>query len=219
MLGSHPLGEEMVLIYLTPSKLIREGTDKYIDMASGRSFLRVGVLNCADIIAVYTMWVLMTYLTDVWKLSITHAAAIVNVYSGLVGIMPIGMAFLLDHCLGFELVGHVNSASPFEAVGKSSHSVSKDSFREENKENYSSRIGFRHYAVIVVCVAAIISVAYIKPWYEDRATPLLEEGEGNNNRLRLLRTPGLDETNLILRIIPMWMTFIVSGIMISVGNT
>ncbi|KAF8391989.1 hypothetical protein HHK36_022329 [Tetracentron sinense] len=242
--------------------LKREGTDKYIDMASGRSFLRVGVLNCADIIAVYTMWVLMTYLTDVWKLSITHAAAIVNVYSGLVGIMPIGMAFLLDHCLGSywmlvlssityslglsllvmstppvlsKVTGTCSAYEPacigktqsklfyvalaLIAVGKSSHSVSKDSFREENKENYSSRIGFRHYAVIVVCVAAIISVAYIKPWYEDRATPLLEEGEGNNNRLRLLRTPGLDETNLILRIIPMWMTFIVSGIVISVGNT
>ncbi|KAI5325820.1 hypothetical protein L3X38_034894 [Prunus dulcis] len=32
-----------------------------------------------------------SYLTGAWELSITHAAAIVNLYSGVVGIMPVGM--------------------------------------------------------------------------------------------------------------------------------
>ncbi|XP_021803272.1 protein NRT1/ PTR FAMILY 5.6-like [Prunus avium] len=36
-----------------------------------------------------------TYLTDVWELSITHAAAIVNLYSGMVGIIPVGLIFIV----------------------------------------------------------------------------------------------------------------------------
>ena len=40
------------------------------------------------------------YLTNVWSLNITHAAAIVNVFSGVATIMPIGMAFLVDAFMG-----------------------------------------------------------------------------------------------------------------------
>lgn len=37
------------------------------------------------------MSIMASYLTGAWELSITHAAAIVNLYSGVVGIMPVGM--------------------------------------------------------------------------------------------------------------------------------
>ncbi|KAF8391983.1 hypothetical protein HHK36_022323 [Tetracentron sinense] len=233
-------------------------------MARGRSFLRFNVLHWTNMVVVYTMWVLMTYLTDVWKFSITHAAAIVNVYSGLVGIMPIGMAFLLDHCLGSywmvvlssltysiglsfltmstppvlsKVTGTCSAYEPacigntqsilfyaslaLIAVGMSSHSVSKNSFREENRENYNNEVGFPQYAVTLVIVAAIISVAYTKPWCEDTATAtsLLSSETAGERGFGLLRTPGVDETSIILRIIPMWMTFIVCGLVISVGNT
>ena len=43
---------------------------------------------------------MMTYLTDVWSLTITHAAAIVNVFTGVAAIMPIGMGFLVDTFMG-----------------------------------------------------------------------------------------------------------------------
>nr|POE88605.1 protein nrt1/ ptr family 5.5 [Quercus suber] len=42
----------------------------------------------------------MPYLTTVWNLNITRAAAIVNVFSGVATIMPIGMAFLVDAFMG-----------------------------------------------------------------------------------------------------------------------
>jgi peptide/histidine transporter 3/4 len=42
----------------------------------------------------------MTYLTDVWGLDTTHAAAIVNVCNGVENIMPVGMAFLADAFMG-----------------------------------------------------------------------------------------------------------------------
>ena len=43
---------------------------------------------------------MMPYLTTVWNLDITRAAAIVNVFSGVATIMPIGMAFLVDAFMG-----------------------------------------------------------------------------------------------------------------------
>ncbi|GAV68519.1 PTR2 domain-containing protein [Cephalotus follicularis] len=64
------------------------------------SFVRVTALIWADIVAWYAVWVMMTYLTNVWKLEVTHAAAIVNVFMGAAIIMPIGMAFMVDTFMG-----------------------------------------------------------------------------------------------------------------------
>ncbi|XP_030926745.1 protein NRT1/ PTR FAMILY 5.5-like isoform X1 [Quercus lobata] len=68
-------------------------------MASS-SFVRITVLIWADILTAYALFVMMQYLTNVWKLNFTHAAAIVNVFSGVATIMPIGMAFLVDAFMG-----------------------------------------------------------------------------------------------------------------------
>ena len=48
----------------------------------------------------YALFVMTPYLINVWKLNITRAAAIVNVFSGVATIMPIGMAFLVDAFMG-----------------------------------------------------------------------------------------------------------------------
>ncbi|KAM2468137.1 hypothetical protein PS1_009866 [Malus domestica] len=40
------------------------------------------------VLTLYTMSILTTYLTGVWNLSITQAAAVVNLYSGIAAIMP-----------------------------------------------------------------------------------------------------------------------------------
>ena len=53
-----------------------------------------------DILIAPALFMMMTYLTDVWKLDFTHAAAIVNVFSGVATIMPIGMAFLVHAFMG-----------------------------------------------------------------------------------------------------------------------
>ena len=60
----------------------------------------IAVLIWADILTAYALFVMMPYLTNVWKLNFTHAAAIVNVFSGVATIMPIGMAFLVDAFMG-----------------------------------------------------------------------------------------------------------------------
>ena len=60
----------------------------------------IAALVWADILTGYAMFVMMTYLTNVWGLTITHAATIVNVFNGVATIMPIGMGFLVDTFMG-----------------------------------------------------------------------------------------------------------------------
>lgn len=54
----------------------------------------------ADILAMYAMWMMMTYLTNVWKLGFTHAAAIVNFFWGIVLMLPLVIQFLVDTIVG-----------------------------------------------------------------------------------------------------------------------
>ncbi|XP_011094986.1 protein NRT1/ PTR FAMILY 5.5 isoform X2 [Sesamum indicum] len=61
---------------------------------------RVVVLLWVDILAMYAMYVMMAYLTNVWKLGFTHAAAIVNIFWGVVTVLPLLLAFLVDTILG-----------------------------------------------------------------------------------------------------------------------
>ncbi|KAL9152991.1 hypothetical protein ABFS82_10G019300 [Erythranthe guttata] len=64
------------------------------------TFGRVMVLIWADQLALYMLWLLMAYLTDVWKPGLTHAATIVNVFWGLYAVFPLLHAFLADTILG-----------------------------------------------------------------------------------------------------------------------
>lgn len=58
------------------------------------------VLTWADVLAAYAIWMTMVYLTEVWKLNFTHAAAIVNLYWGIVAVLPVGLQFLVDAFMG-----------------------------------------------------------------------------------------------------------------------
>ena len=60
----------------------------------------IAVLLWTDILAAYAVWVMMTNLTNVWRLNLTHAAAIVNMFTGAATIMPIVMAFLVNSFMG-----------------------------------------------------------------------------------------------------------------------
>ncbi|XP_062095283.1 protein NRT1/ PTR FAMILY 5.5-like [Humulus lupulus] len=64
------------------------------------SVMKMTVLIWADLLSFYAMWMMMAYLTDVWKISFTHAAAIVNVFWGLVHIMPSILQFIVDTVMG-----------------------------------------------------------------------------------------------------------------------
>ncbi|KAH6777722.1 hypothetical protein C2S52_006679 [Perilla frutescens var. hirtella] len=65
-----------------------------------KSFVRISALMWADILVAYALFVMTNYLTDVWKLSVTHAAGIVNIWGGISMILPVFFLFLVDSLLG-----------------------------------------------------------------------------------------------------------------------
>ncbi|KAL6534365.1 hypothetical protein OROHE_013290 [Orobanche hederae] len=65
-----------------------------------KSFVRISALMWADILVAYALFVMQNYLTDVWKLSFTHAAGILNVWGGISSVLPIFFIFLADAILG-----------------------------------------------------------------------------------------------------------------------
>lgn len=48
----------------------------------------------------YVMWIMQTYLTEVWKLGFTHAAGIVNIADGLAKVLPLVFFIIVDSGLG-----------------------------------------------------------------------------------------------------------------------
>ncbi|GFQ07633.1 protein nrt1/ ptr family 5.5 [Phtheirospermum japonicum] len=65
-----------------------------------KSFVRISALLWADILVAYALFVMQNYLTDVWKLSLTHAAGILNIWGGISMILPVFFLFLVDSLLG-----------------------------------------------------------------------------------------------------------------------
>lgn len=63
-------------------------------------FTSMTVLKWSDMLAKYAMWVMVTYLTDVWELSITKSAGIINLWTGTENLMQIVFAFLSDEFMG-----------------------------------------------------------------------------------------------------------------------
>lgn len=60
----------------------------------------LAVLLWVDILAMYAMYMMMAYLTNVWKFGFTRAAAIVNVFWGVTTILPLPLAFLAETITG-----------------------------------------------------------------------------------------------------------------------
>ncbi|KAL8237210.1 hypothetical protein R6Q59_018291 [Mikania micrantha] len=54
----------------------------------------------ADILAGFAMYVMMPYLTNVWKLSTTHAAGIINIWNGITPVLAISFAYVVDAFMG-----------------------------------------------------------------------------------------------------------------------
>ncbi|PIN01588.1 H+/oligopeptide symporter [Handroanthus impetiginosus] len=62
--------------------------------------MRVSALLWADILASFAFFVMQKYLTDVWELSFTHAAGILNIWEGISMILRVFFLFLVDALLG-----------------------------------------------------------------------------------------------------------------------
>ncbi|XP_047309621.1 protein NRT1/ PTR FAMILY 5.5-like [Impatiens glandulifera] len=74
-------------------------------------FPKLIVLIWADVLALYVMWMMMLYLTNVWKLGFTHAAGIVNIFTGAWTMMLLPMQYLVDTFMGSYLILLLSSIS------------------------------------------------------------------------------------------------------------
>ncbi|XP_062017167.1 protein NRT1/ PTR FAMILY 5.5-like isoform X1 [Rosa rugosa] len=63
-------------------------------------WVKIAVLQKTHLLTGYAMGTMITYLTSVWKLNLTDAAAVVNVYAGAVAVMRLGMLFVVDTVIG-----------------------------------------------------------------------------------------------------------------------
>ncbi|XP_047309623.1 protein NRT1/ PTR FAMILY 5.5-like [Impatiens glandulifera] len=65
----------------------------------------------ADTLAIYVMWMMMLYLTNVWKLGLTQAAGIINIFTGAWTMMLIPMQYFVDAFMGSYLILLLSSIS------------------------------------------------------------------------------------------------------------
>ncbi|KAH6777715.1 hypothetical protein C2S52_006686 [Perilla frutescens var. hirtella] len=86
-------------------------------MKERESFVRISALLWADILVAYALFVMQNYLTDVWKLSLTHAAAILNFWNGLYRILPLFFLFFVDAFLGNFTLLVISSISYTLGIG------------------------------------------------------------------------------------------------------
>ncbi|KAL0309958.1 UNVERIFIED_CONTAM: protein NRT1/ PTR FAMILY 5.5 [Sesamum radiatum] len=296
--------------------------------------LSVSALLWADILVGFAFFEMQKYLTDVWKLSFTHAAGILNIWGGISLILPVFFLFLVDARLGNftmllissttytvgigfvtmstpsvlatckQCIGHTQKALFYTgmaliAVGSAGNNVSVLSFRDEQKDkpdNYAPAkaclkiLGF--ILVVLIPVIGAIALPYIKPWtlrfgipaictafvtflfwsgwctydkdkpkgspltnvcrvfvasafkkskpYDgkiykkaehesfsrsrclrclEKAAIILPGEDEENNRWRLCSVGEVEEAKIAVRMIPMWLTFVVCGIVSSTANT
>ncbi|KAI3676302.1 hypothetical protein L1987_85907 [Smallanthus sonchifolius] len=64
------------------------------------TFVRISALIWADLLAAFAMYIMMNYLTNVWNLSTTHAAGIINIWNGITPVLAFTFAFIVDTFMG-----------------------------------------------------------------------------------------------------------------------
>ncbi|PIN25043.1 H+/oligopeptide symporter [Handroanthus impetiginosus] len=82
-----------------------------------KSFVRISALLWADVLVAYAFFVMQKYLTDVWKLSFTHAAGILNIWGGIHMILPVFFLFVVDQFLGNFMMLVISSIAYSAGIG------------------------------------------------------------------------------------------------------
>ncbi|KAH6822913.1 hypothetical protein C2S53_020048 [Perilla frutescens var. hirtella] len=82
-----------------------------------RSSNRISALLWADILVAFALFVMQDYLTNVWKLSFTHAAAILNIWNGISLVLQPVFVFLVDALLGNLMMLVISSTAYTLGIG------------------------------------------------------------------------------------------------------
>nr|DAD26661.1 TPA_asm: hypothetical protein HUJ06_028129 [Nelumbo nucifera] len=212
------------------------------EMASEpRSFKRIIVLGWADILVAYTLFVMVTYLTNVWKMDFTHATAVMNVFYGVSAIMPIGMAYLVDTLVGHFWMLLVSSIAYSIGLGFLAMStppvlskVTGTSSRFVKPQGSPLTHVFRVFVASTLKMHHPPNTNNAEPYgMHDPGEDVMPHTKGlrcldkaavvlpsrPQNGWTLCRVTEVEETKAIIRMIPMWITFAIFGVVLSFGNT
>ncbi|KAL1545509.1 protein NRT1/ PTR FAMILY 5.5-like [Salvia divinorum] len=244
-----------------------------------KSAIRISALLWADILVLYALFEMQDYLTEIWGLSFTHAAGILNIWNGISRVLQplflfaastflgnfgmlvissssytLGIWFLfmsappvLANATGTckqyeqECIGNTHKALLYTgmaliAVGVAGNNVSVQSFlKEQDNKSWGPFIERLKlpglFMVVIVAVAGAIALPYIKPWTYRFGIPAVCTTIAGISFLTGLccckfTLPEPDKKRIenmgrmiSLRMLPMWLTFLVCGIISSTGNT
>ncbi|KAI3676299.1 hypothetical protein L1987_85904 [Smallanthus sonchifolius] len=123
-------------------------------------------LTVAETLAAFVMYVMMNYLTNVWNLSTTHAAGIINIWNGITPVLASASAFFADAFMGNFYMLVVSSIAycvlaPF--LDLQTCEIDKEKDNEKVKED---KIFAKIPGLIIVMIAVMagdIGLPYIKP--------------------------------------------------------
>lgn len=152
-------------------------------MKGKESFVRISALLWADILVAFALFVLQNYLSDVWDLSLTHAAGILNIWNGVYRILPVFFLYLVDRFLGhFKLlvVTSIAYTSGIAFVAMSTPPILANStntckdYKPECIGNTQKGLLYSGLALIAVGVAG--NIISVKPFLSE------QRGENTDNR-------------------------------------
>ncbi|XP_039019456.1 protein NRT1/ PTR FAMILY 5.5-like [Hibiscus syriacus] len=221
---------------------------RYLDVSATENGILCLGLSSSTPFSSFVVWLMMPCLTDVWKLNFNDAAAIVNVWRGLMSMLPICMLYIADTVTVIN-----DKGCPVQGFGLLAMSTPPVFTKETGS-----------------CAAyqpdSLISMGYIKPWsfkfgipaisttaatlifdagrlYErvkrsddctffldhtndlrflDKAAtfvPNQHSDRQKRNRWRLCRVTEVEETKLVIRSIGMCSFFIICGLVSAIGHT
>ena len=136
-------------------------------------------------------------------------------------------------CIGDAQKALFYIALALTAIGISGHITSLESFLNQQKLNQTGDrkklwncVG--NFAVILLALIGSIALPYIKPWSVRFKIPaictvpstfLFICGSCNSCSYEPGSKNEVKDTKIFIRMMPMWMTFIIFGVVISIGNT
>ncbi|KAK8993146.1 hypothetical protein V6N11_033250 [Hibiscus sabdariffa] len=184
-----PLARRRLLLELYINKLFSRADVSDSETKMVFAVLAVLGLTFSGPFNAFVVWLMMPYLTDVWKLSFNDAAAIVNVWRGLMSTLPIFMLYIADTVTGkfwLILLSSVASSAGFvllamstppvftKETGGTCTSYEPDCITDDKRILLLAALILIAFGISGVCVllpaviliplAAIISMSYIKPW-------------------------------------------------------
>ncbi|KAL8517316.1 hypothetical protein ACS0TY_015522 [Phlomoides rotata] len=137
-----------------------------------KGYVRIHALLWANTLVSNALFAMQTYLTDVWKLSFTHASGIMNIWGGISKVLPLLFLFIIDTLLGdFKMlvVSSISYSAGMTLLAMSMPPVLGTCKKYEVKEELTPKTRLLRLTGLLligslVPIAGFFVFPYIKQW-------------------------------------------------------